>query len=58
MMSGGEGGRGRVGGVKKCFLSLRPTALLWAESKKKKNVVVEISGYERCDNEARFCRTW
>jgi hypothetical protein len=28
-------GRGREGGVKKCFLSLRQTALLAAEGKKK-----------------------
>jgi hypothetical protein len=38
MMSGGEGrgGEGRgEGGVKKCFLSLRQTALLSAEGKKK-----------------------
>jgi hypothetical protein len=39
MMSGGEGGRGGEGGegrggrVKKCFLSLRQTALLSAEGK-------------------------
>jgi hypothetical protein len=34
-MSGGrEGGRGGEGGVKKCFLGLRETALLSAEVKK------------------------
>jgi hypothetical protein len=34
MMSGGRGGEGGEGGVKKCFLSLRQTALLSAEGKK------------------------
>jgi hypothetical protein len=37
MMSGGEGREGRGGRVKKCFLSLRQTALLSAEGKKKKS---------------------
>jgi hypothetical protein len=31
---GGEGEGGRVGGVKKCFLGLRQTALLSAKGKK------------------------
>jgi hypothetical protein len=39
MMSGGEGRGGEGGWVKKCFLSLRQTALLSAEGKKLDQIV-------------------
>jgi hypothetical protein len=48
MMSGGEGRGGEggwVGGVKKCFLSLRPTALLSAEGKKGRQLGTKIKQF-------------